>query len=304
MATVSIILINYNSNQFTFDCIASIRSQTKTVEYEIVVVDNGSSPVNTAALHTLADQPDIKLVFSRLNLGFSGGNMLGVQAASPTADYYYFLNNDCLLLTDVCGQLAAFMAQTSKAAVCSAQMFSEGKVWRASFGYFPTVGVKLVGHSLLRLLKPTDYPPIRPGYTEPVRVPFVMGSSLFIRASAFGAVGGFDTVYFLYREEEDICKQLALKGFETWLVPQAEYIHFTGQSTNRNYAIEREHYISLFHYYRKFHCWPERVLFRLFFSLKAFRKFPRDWMYARLAWFILRGSPIRESLRYRQVIIE
>ncbi len=302
LPSVSIILLNYNSSRFTQDCVASIVAMTKDVSYEIIVVDNNSAPADFACLTATTSHYPVTLVRSRINLGFSGGNMLGVQFAHPGARYYYFLNNDCLLLTDVCSQLTAFMEQTPDAGQCGAQMMDSDGSWQPAFGYLPTLGSKLLGHGFVRALNPGRYPPMKRIYTQPLRVPFVMGSTLFVRASVFRAIGGFDTTHFLYVEEEDLAKRLSNKGLCTYLVPQAQYVHFTGQSTTRNYDIEKEYYISLFYYFRKYHSWPARALFRAYYVIKNLRKFYRDPTYARLAWFIAQGSPMRQSLRYQQTI--
>ena len=299
---VSIILINYNSHQFTLNCVDSILSKTEGVDVEIIIVDNNSSSADYNALESVTHKPAVRLIRSRINLGFSGGNMLGVQYASAHADYYYFLNNDCILRTNVCSQLAAFMGATPDAGLCGAQMFGDDGSRQITFGYLPTVGSKLLGHDVVRLFDPTRYPPTKQVYDQPVRVPFVMGSTLFVRASAFHAVGGFDITHFLYVEEEDLAKRLLQAGFTSWLVPEAEYVHFTGQSTTRNYDVEKEYYISLFHYFRKYHSWPERALFRAYYGIKNLKKFRRNHIYYQLGWFILRGCPMRESLRYRQTI--
>ncbi len=309
---VSIILINYNSHQFTYDCVDSIIEKTAPVgqngvNYEIIIVDNNSSVNDYEALKAIAEPTwhaglQIKLIRSRINLGFSGGNMLGVQFADPKADYYYFLNNDCIFRTDVCNQLAAFMDATPDAGLCGAQMFAGDGSRQITFGYLPTLGSKILGHGFVRMFNPSLYPNVRQVYTTPVQVPFVMGSTLFLRASAFNQIGGFDIAHFLYVEEEDLAKRLQLRGFTCYLVPQAEYVHFTGQSTVRSYDIEKEYYISLFHYFRKYHSWLERALFRIYYFIKNGRKFRRNPIYGRLALFIGRGSPMRESLRYRQTI--
>lgn len=299
---VSIILINYNSHQFTYDCVNSLVEKTKSVDYEIIIVDNNSKIADYEALKPIAHQSRVQLIRSRINLGFSGGNMFGVQFADPRSDYYYFLNNDCVLRTDVCSQLAEFMDATADAGLCGAQMFAGNGSRQITFGYLPTLGSKLLGHGFVRALNPAIYPATRQVYTEPIRVPFVMGSTLFLRASAFNQIGGFDTAHFLYVEEEDLAKRLLLAGFNAYLVPKAEYVHFTGQSTARNYDVDKEYYISLFHYFRKYHSWPARVLFRAYYFIKNGRKFRRDPIYGQLAWFIGRGSPMRESLRYRQTI--
>lgn len=299
---VSIILLNYNSHRFTFDCVSSIVEKTTNVRYEIIIVDNNSTAEEYEALKPIDHHPNVQLIRSRKNLGFSGGNMLGVQFADSSSDYYYFLNNDCLLRTDVCSQLADFMEATPDAGLCGAQMFAGDGSRQITFGYLPTLGSKLLGHGFVRLLNPDSYPATQQVYTEPIRVPFVMGSTLFVRASAFNKIGGFDVAHFLYVEEEDLAKRLLNAGFYTYLVPKAEYIHFTGQSTIKNFDVAKEYYISLFFYFRKYHSWFARILFRGYYFIKLGRKFRRDPIYGRLAWFIGRGSPMHESLRYKQTI--
>ncbi len=235
----SIILLNYNSSVFTLSCIQSIINQTATVRYEIIVVDNGSSPEEYDALQSVTRYPFIKLVRNRVNGGFSAGNMTGVQVAAANTRYYYFLNNDCLLLNDVCDQLVKFMDQAPDAGICTAQMLSASLEPKLSFQYFPTAAVKLLGHGFMRFCHPGQYPPLRGSYTKPVQVPLVMGSSLFVRPCAFHQIGGFDTAYFLYCEEEDICKRLLLQGYRAYLVPQASYIHLGGKK-HEPYARRRK----------------------------------------------------------------
>jgi len=298
---VSVIILNYQSAHHTLACVRSIREKTLRVSYEIIVVDNHSAPEDYQKLETLSAYPEVKVVRSRINTGFSGGNMFGLQFADPSARYYFFLNNDCELRTDVCSQLTDYLEAHPEAGIATAQMFNGEGELTPSFSYFPTLGVNLLGHGLLRMLSPADYPPRRQ-YEQPVRVPVVTGSAMFVRAEAFNAVGGLDTTYFLYCEEEDLCQRLRQRGWSAVLVPQAQYTHYMGKSTVRNLLIEQEFYISLFLYFHKYRSPLERPLLRLFYFIKNVRKFYRNRLYARLGWFILRGSPVRDSLRYRQTL--
>ncbi len=297
---ISVILLNYNSSRFTLDCVDSIIEKTQSTDYEIIVVDNNSTPDDFAALQPLAQQPRLTLVRSAVNLGFAGGNTLGVQHANPHAEFYYFLNNDTLLRTDVLTQLSDFLNQNPGAGLCGAKMFDGDGKRQQSFFYLPTVTSKLLGHGVARLFRPGAYPSTKLVYTAPVQVPVIAGSTLFCRASAFNAVGGFDTAHFLYYEEENLSKRLQQAGWSAWFVPAAEFTHFTGKSTRRSFDVEKEYYISIFHYFRRFHSWPERVLFRVYYTIKNAKKVFRDPIFGRLAWFILCGSPMKESLRYRQ----
>ncbi|GAB3893088.1 glycosyltransferase family 2 protein [Larkinella knui] len=297
---VSIIILNYNSSGHTQDCIASIREQTQIADYEIVVVDNGSQTEDFGRLYSLTKLPFLKLIRSRVNLGFAGGNMLGLQHVDPASLYYFFLNNDCQLLDDVCSRLYAFMEENKSVGVCTGQAINRTNDHEPSFNYFPTLSEKLLGQAVVRWFNPADYLPRWQKYREPVRVPVVTGSALFVRSLAYWQVGGFDPAYFLYCEEEDLCRRLREREWKAMLVPDVRFRHLGGGSTRKNLLIEKEYYISLFYYFRKNETLLKQVSLQFFYTLKVGRKAFKSSHFAQLAWFILRGSPGRESLRYRQ----
>ncbi|MGB5359743.1 MAG: glycosyltransferase, partial [Eudoraea sp.] len=99
---VAIIIINYNSSEFTQKCIQSVlENTTGTISYEIIVVDNASKNKDYEVLKNYISElknTNISLYRSRINTGFGGGNMYGMQFAN--ANYYLFLNNDTLLIKD------------------------------------------------------------------------------------------------------------------------------------------------------------------------------------------------------------
>lgn len=297
---VSIILVNYNSSDFTLPCIQSIRDKTKGVDYEIVVVDNDSTPAEWEKLRPVWEDTRIRLVQSEINVGFSGGNMLGVQVARPDTDYYFLLNNDTILLNNVCSELANYLEANPQTGICTPQTFKADRTFEPSFTYFPTLGVKLLGHGLMRKLFPLAYPSFRKKYTQPLQVPVITGCAMFVRGNVFRKLGGLDTSYFLYCEEEDLCQRIKRAGYAAALVPSAEFVHYAGGSGEQRLPIRKEFYISLFYYYRKYHNWLDRKLLQVFFAIKNARKVARNRDFGRLAWFILRGTPMRESLRYRQ----
>ncbi|MBC7889821.1 MAG: glycosyltransferase family 2 protein [Ferruginibacter sp.] len=93
---LSVIIINYNTFSLTSKCIASIHEKLTGVEYEIVLVDNASAECDP---HLFTQQfPDIKLIISKINTGFAGGNNLGILHAS--GDYILLLNSDTELINN------------------------------------------------------------------------------------------------------------------------------------------------------------------------------------------------------------
>jgi GT2 family glycosyltransferase len=303
MNIVSIVIINYNSSKYTLACIGSILKQTKQdLQYEVIIVDNASSENDFGNLKALLPNlPSLKLIRSRINLGFSGGNMLGMQHCN--GKYFLFLNNDCEFLNDNLTIYYKFMEAEPSAGICTGQMFNTDLSFHHSFNYFPKLSVRLFGSGMLRLLFPKSYPSKKIHYSNPVSVPSITGAAMFVRSEAFSGVGGFDTSYFLYCEEEDLCYRMRQAGYEVYLVPDAQFVHHMGKSTSRNLAIRREYYISLFYFFRKNYCIPSIKLLSLLYFFKHFKKSLKNSDEAKLAFFILKGAPARYSLRFKQKFI-
>ena len=302
---VAVILINYNSSQYTLDCVNSIFARTsRDLHFQVIVVDNDSRIEEYEMLESLRSKQDIEVFRSKINIGFSGANMMGFQLAD--ADYFYFLNNDCVLVDDCLGKLHAFLEQHQEVANCSGEMFNAKMEYEANFGYFPVLSLKLLGSGLLKLFHPEKFPDKHVRFSNPTRVDLVNGSSMFVRASAFEEIGGMDTLYFLYCEEEDMALRLSRSGYQTVLVPGATYQHFVSRSTEKDNSINlvflKEFYISFLYYYRKNYNVIYCRTIQLLYFFKMIRKFYRNWDYVKLAFFILGGAHLKHSLRFKQQI--
>lgn len=290
---VAVVLVNYNSSGHTLRCVEAIRAHTSRPEQvQIVVVDNASRREEYAALAALEDVPRMQVLRSRLNTGFSGGNMLGVAAAD--AEFYYFLNNDCLFEEDCIERLLAHCDAHPEVSMCSGVQRHEAGGERLNFGYFPSLFVSLFGSGLARVFWPASYPSKNGPLTQALQVPLLAGCSMFVRANAFARVGGFDTNYFLYSEEEDLARRLSALGGRVELIPGAGFLHSGGGSTPDRPEYLREFYISHSYYLEKFHGRIRCRLHQLLLGLKLLRRS------VRLAAFVLRGAPQRYSLRHAQ----
>ena len=122
---VSVIIINYNTFSLTSDCLRSVFAHTRGVPFEVIVVDNASTERNPDDF--LEVFPTIKLVKSPVNLGFAGGNNLGISAASGT--HYLLLNSDTLLTEDSISKSLQFLLSQQQAGVVGCrQIFPDGKI--------------------------------------------------------------------------------------------------------------------------------------------------------------------------------
>lgn len=295
---VGIIVLNYNGAGLTRTCVESICAHTpESCDYAVLVVDNGSAASDRADLADLAELPRVRVVYSRINLGFGGGHMFGVQFLD--ADHYLFLNSDCRFLADVAGMLERFLDEHPRAAAASGAMFDPGGHFRANYHPAPHLAELLLGRALLRRFAPRRYPERRRAPAAPLQVEVAGGAALYVRARAFLAVGGFDPFFFLYCEEEDLAFRLRRAGWELWIVPDARFEHAGGGSTPRGPAYRREFFISFLHYFRKHHSSATVLAIRVLYCLKLLRRSLRDPAAARLALFVLAGANPAASLRFR-----
>jgi GT2 family glycosyltransferase len=300
---ISVITVNYNSSEFTIKLSQSLQKYThKSLKYELIVVDNASNSQEREKLAYFNDIANVKVIYNRKNTGFSAGNMLGVQYSD--ADYYFFLNNDTELQNDILSIFYEYAHSHKDYALLTAQLHLNDGSITTSFKKFPTLANKLFGNALVRMFKKDDFPSNKAHLTEPTDVGVVSGSCMFFDAKVFDKIGGLETIFFLYCEEEDISKRVWESGYKVRFLPQAKLIHYEGGSTQRNLDIEKEYYISYYLLLDKhFGFFSSRIL-KCLTVFKLFRRSFRSSYYFKLFTFVLRGAPIKDSLRYKQPLIK
>ena len=304
---ISVIILNYNSSEYTINCIKSIQEQTSTQNsLEFIIVDNASNLEDFNNLKTFIDNsniPSIQLTRSRINTGFGTGNMQGVQFAQ--AKYYAFINNDTILQNDCLSITRDFLEKNAKVAICSPQQYDENGNVKKSFDHFLTLRRELFGRKILEKTNPKKYLKRKKVYEQPVKVQSVPGSFMVIKSEAFDNVGGFDTNIFLYYEETDLCYRIAKNkntSNECYLVPEAKYTHFTGKSTKPGIPIAKELKISLLYVLKKNSGYLHYLILRTFLTLKFLLKAPFKKKNLVLFNLLVKGAPLSESLKHKQVI--
>ncbi|RTY92391.1 glycosyltransferase family 2 protein [Flavobacterium sp. GT3R68] len=305
MFDIAVILINYNSSEHTINCIRSIIEKTsKNLRYQIIITDNCSEKEDYLKLKSFCDTdtiPNLQLHRNHINTGFGGGNMYGAQYAN--AYYLAFINNDTLLINDCLSILKTTLDANPEIGIAGAQAFKENGDFMISLDHFASPAREIIGRKFLEITNPKKYPKRKKRYTEPVQVNFVPGSFMFVRATDFNAIGGFDTNIFLYYEETDLCIRLANQSKFAYLVPEAEFIHFHGASTERSLAIKKELKISLLYIMRKHYGYFGHKIVLLFLTVKYFFSNifkPKNWP---LFVLFLTGAPLSKSLKMKQRIV-
>ncbi|WP_396185222.1 glycosyltransferase family 2 protein [Flavobacterium sp.] len=306
MFDIAVILINYNSSEHSINCIRSIIEKTsKNLNHQIIITDNCSEKEDYLKLKSFCVEvnfPNLELHRSNINSGFGGGNMFGVQFAN--AKYLAFVNNDTLLKNDCLSILKNALETNQNIGIAGAQAYKENGDFMISLDHFASPAREIIGRSFLESINSEKYPKRKKLYTNPLKVNFVPGSFMFVRATDFYEIGGFDTTIFLYYEETDLCIRLAKKSKFAYLIPEAEFIHFHGVSTGKSLVIKKELKISLLYIMRKHYGFFGHKIVMVFLIIKYFFSSilkPKNWS---LFFLILTGAPLSKSLKTKQKIVK
>jgi len=298
---VSFITINYNVSSHTIKLINSIIENSFDISYEIIIIDNASEYSDFLNLNEFCSNiKNTKLIRNRINSGFAGGNMLGVNYARGT--YYFFINNDAILLNNAAKILKDYLDNNKDIAVSTSLILDENNNRIASYNEFPRVIEKLFGNSIQRLFLKTNFPTSKIRLTNSAPVEVISGSCMFFRGKDFCDIGGFDPIFFLYCEEEDLCKRVWNYGKKVYFVTDAKIMHKVGGSTNKSFEIEREFYISYYHLIEQHYNNIEQCLLKFALFLKLFLRIFKRKMGLKIFLSMLNGFSTKNSLRYSQKV--
>ena len=241
---LSIITINYNGLKDTCALIDTIPFNDDTLE--VIVVDNASKEDEASIIE--ARYPQVKVVRSDKNLGFAGGNNLGIQAAH--GKYLFFINNDTTFRgerLEVRGKrLEARILQPlidrlesspKMGMVCPKIRFSWGNHPIQFAGYTPLAPITMRNRAI--------------GFSEEDRgqydtahpTPYAHGAAMMVKREAIEHAGMMPECYFLYYEELDWSMMLRRAGYDIWYDPAVTIYHKESQTTGQTSPL-RTYYIT------------------------------------------------------------
>lgn len=221
---VSIITVNYNNATVT----AALMASLKTISYrnlEVIVVDNASA--EDPGEQVLKEYENAKIIYSDKNLGFAGGNNLGIKQA--TGEYLFLVNNDTEFTEGLIEGLLEVFYQHPDAGLVSPKFhyfFNKGTIEYAGYqavdpvtGRNGMIGCREQDHGQYDQLAVTHY---------------AHGGGMMTSAAAIREVGLMPEVYFLYYEEFDWCEQFKKKGYKVYYQPKSLIYHKESMTTGKN----------------------------------------------------------------------
>ena len=228
---VSIILVNYNGFKDTVECINSLR-YIDYINYDIIVVDNDSEK-DYDLLSAKYSDSNVTVLSSESNLGFSGGNNIGISyARNQGADYILLLNNDTLVENDFLTYMVSTAQKLNNRCVITSKImyaYDKERIWYAGGKFdFKTSRTSVYGINEIDSEK----------YNHAHHVSFASGCCLLIPINILDDIGLMDEDYFLYCEDTDYCLRILKAGYEIIYEPKSKIFHKVNASTKKIAGIQ------------------------------------------------------------------
>lgn len=259
---LSVIIVSFNTKGLLKDCLSSIFSQTSGVNFEVLVVDNGSTDGSVEMVKELIKKKKlIKLIENKKNLGFAKANNQALRQAQ--GEYVLLLNSDTALRNNPCLRLIRFAEKHPQAGVIGSRLLNkDGSAQPSTAPFFILSKVFLWLTTGDRFLYSSP--------RKPCQVDWVMGAALMIKKEVIDKVGSLDEKFFMYMEEQEFCFRIKKAGWQVWFYPEAEIFHLIRGSSpaGKQKAIWGIYQGLIYFYQKHFAPWQLRVL-KLLLRAKA-----------------------------------
>jgi GT2 family glycosyltransferase len=244
--TLSIIIVNYKSEQLILDALQSFLPDT-AIDPEIIIVNN--SPDQAPLQLVKANYPQVKLIQMPYNAGFSRANNEGIRQSA--ADIVLLLNPDTLAPKHAIDQCFTQFITTDDVA-CGVQLLNPDLTPQISGNFFMTGGLNnllplpVLGGFLkwLGSLTGVKKPNVADSNTR-VKVDWINGAFLMVKKNAIEKAGLLDEDFFLYAEEIEWCSRLRKQG-ELCLFGAIKVIHLQGETANQQFGSSGKGYYNLY----------------------------------------------------------
>ncbi len=228
---LSIIVVSWNTKDFTLRAIDSIAKSRSKLKYEIIVVDNASSDDSVSAIRKLqTSNYELRIITNKENLGFSKANNIGIKQAK--GKYILLLNSDTEVKKGSIDKLLDFAKKNANAGIVVPKLLNsdgttQGSVFRQPSVFRAIRQYWFGGEKLLDKYSPRS---ASQGAEQAVAVEAAVMAAFLITPSAFKKVGLLDERYFMYFEDLDYCRRVKASGLKIYFVPEARVVHYHGAS--------------------------------------------------------------------------
>lgn len=262
---ISIIILNYKTPGLLKQAIRGIQNERLALDHEVIVVDNNSSDGSVAMVRE--NFPQVQLIASPTNVGFSAGNNLGIAAAK--GKYILIMNTDVALFAGAVTALYQYLETNAHVGMAVPKLINPDGTPQHSTYLFPSFLVAALRRTplgkfpwskkVLRKFLMSDW-----DRQDTRAVGWALGACLLIRTDALRTIGGFDERFFLYVEDTDLCRQFWRAGHQVYFVHTAEMVHYHQRQSAENPGLggifsypTRVHIRSWLKYFKKYRGQPK-----------------------------------------------
>ncbi|MBC7914396.1 MAG: glycosyltransferase family 2 protein [Pyrinomonadaceae bacterium] len=230
MTKVSVITVNFNQAGVTEELLHSISLYNHYPDIEIIVVDNGST-INPVT-EWISKYPHVMFIRSDVNLGFAGGNNLGIRKAQ--GDYLFLINNDTEITEGLIDKLATVLDTHAQIGMISPKIIFFSEPNTLQYVGFTPMNFYTARNTCIGYMEQDQGQ-----YDNPAgETGFIHGAAMMVRKTAIEKVGLMAESFFLYYEEMDWCERVKRAGYEIWVEPNALIYHKESVSVGKKSALK------------------------------------------------------------------
>ena len=236
---LTIIIVNWNGENFLPDCLRSIAENPPKIPYEVIIVDNKSSDRSVEWLQSieatsLFPNGNYRVIESQENLGYGRANNLAIEQTS--APFMFILNPDTILKDSTLDYLIEAVQSAESVGVSVPRIVDRDGLIQASVWRVPSaLRVMFEGLELYRIvprkLRGEWLLSRHWSYDRKRDIPLASGCALMLKRTMIDVVGAFNPDIFMYGEDMELCYRINQKGGRVVFEPEAEIIHIGGQSS-------------------------------------------------------------------------
>ena len=276
---LSIVIVSWNTAKLLARCLRTIYAYPPTGDFEVLVVDNASNDMSAQMVQK--QFPQAKLLENKVNIGFAGANNQAIRQSRGR--YVLLLNPDTEVKPHALEQLIHFMDTHPQAGAVGARILNpDGSLQTSSFPA-PTLFREFWRLFHLDVIRPYgSYDMADWSLDQPRKVDTLLGACLLLRRKALDQIGLLDENYFIFSEEVDLCYRLQKANWPLYWLPQAQIVHYGGQSTQQ---VAAEMFMYLYKskviFIRKHYGWLASYVYKLILLVTALARLlisPLAWL--------------------------
>ena len=255
-ARLIVIIVSWNVRRLLLECLRTLPAGADGLPLHTVVFDNASSDGTVQAVRER--YPDVEVIASDKNLGFSRANNIVLRKFQHSADYFLLLNPDTVVRPGTLRIMAEFMGSHPEAGVAGCKIVKpDGTLdWPCKRSYITPSALFYKACGLDRMFPNSPrFGRYHLTFLDPDQlheVDALVGAFMMIRRECLAQIGLLDEALFMYGEDLEWCYRAKSAGWRVYYVPAAEIIHYKGQSSGRrSYRMIYWWYHSTWQTYRK-----------------------------------------------------